>query len=336
MTGVTDVCIFVEVDGSLNLMAYPITQTMLPQLSKSKLASTIASVFRQYMHTITCDGRLAVGELHEDVGRLISLAGDERYLDNDDEERPLSSLDAPAWGLLSTKDSLIFQHFWLNELRFAFNERRISEHFSEGFCRLYTDDFHYQLAFEVDGVTAMISPLQLALKSWTSFASFLIILSNNRTDLARFASIECTMPRCTYTQQMLTDLFSVDWSTFTTNAPTCFERGNCTSCEWESAIDVVRSGRSLASLMEALSEGNHCVCCSLANGFFNESDYSQLNFEEYTNEQIGFVEDETEEDRGNDEGLPIAEEGELEEDTGAGSSSGESGDPSDEDSSGDK
>lgn len=163
------------------------------------------------------------------------------------------------------------QSFWLSLIRGNPFKPLTRMALSSDFFMMYRIGFHYQglLPFTTETVKTT-TPLQVALRSFDTFARFHCILVATGTDPKAFAATESTMPWCNYTQQTLENLFSVDVDAYeklkplfkrlkycrsSDRSPECFRVFYSNELlDWYEVIALVRSGRSLASLLRFPSE----------------------------------------------------------------------------------
>lgn len=270
------------------------------------------------MDAITCDGILPSEHLHEEAYAAILHSG--IYLDSDDTLDP-KEREQYKCGLLTRKDTRAFQYFWLRQLTDRIDYPLLPG-FSPEFCRTYVGGFHYRLQLDLGGQVMEVSPLELALESFAVFRAFNNMLLATGTDVKEFTKVECTMPWCTWTQQTLENLFSVDPGRCLRLTPLFSRRRFCHACsqdfqhegvmDWQGIVELVRSGRSLDSLLEFSSdeeedrlrlEGAYCESClkqkSGTRAIFHSdagsaSEDSEFDTEEDNDETMAFIETEVE------------------------------------------
>ena len=262
---------------------------------------------QRYLQTITCDGALPSINLHVQVYDALRHCIDE-----------FDAQDLPG-DILTPKDLHAFQSFWLHSLQKRWG---LFSQVPRQFFRTYTGDYHYQRLWDMEGCTARISPMQMALTSLRALANFRYILSASGIDIVEFAEKESTMPWCTDTKETLMNFFSFeskDYEAFEyiVSSPTL-----CDRCwrefqykgliDWGIVVGLVRSGNPLAIVLSPLrsdlseedleSVSYLCEDCHPGMTVYSDSDDSRTDLEECNNEGMGFIEtdDEIEVEAGED------------------------------------
>jgi hypothetical protein len=300
-----DVCISVEVDSNTFWLANALNwdEPLVSTSERLKMIGGLSWLFRKYMQATTCDGLLPTNVLHPEACAVITLTTHHEG-------------QLEAWGsgrpdnhLLTRNDTLAFQSYWLFELA------KVTEHniglveFSSGFCRAYSGDFHYRLPLEIGGRTIEASPMELALYSFAALGSFRRILLNTGADVKEFAKLECTMPWCHHTQQVLDAFLSLDPEEYSPRKrrfkrplPCSWGCGRDYADEiWKVVVELVKSGISLDSALVVsetrggwpLSDLDYCESCRRDGKYSASVDFSS-DSEEDVSECMGFVEIESE------------------------------------------
>jgi hypothetical protein len=300
----------VEIDHNLYYLAAGITMTTLPHSVRRAVAQQFLWLMRKYIQATTYDGLLSYTEPHPKACEAI-MASEVCFTYSDEfwkEQRPDSEF-------LTFMDTQVFQTFWLYMLAQATEYGDIISRLSLQFCRSFTGDSHYQQPWKVYGHTSEQSPMQLALSSFEALRTFYYILKVSGTDIVQFTELESTMPWCTYTQEALMGFFSLQYQRCTYFKAPSLTSSICHDCKrefqhevsvgWEGAIELVRSGESLASSLECVSyeeedrlyfQESYCQDCSVAMQKSWEIDGSQHNRANDSNEHMGFIESEPDDD----------------------------------------
>ncbi|GAB7331330.1 hypothetical protein MBLNU13_g02769t1 [Cladosporium sp. NU13] len=312
-----DTHVSVEIDYNLHHLGESMTRSMVPPSIRRTFAQQFAWLMRKYIKATTCGGLLSCTELHAEACAAIKqsticFAGSDKSWD---EER----FD---YGVFAYMGIQACQSFWLSLIAAATVCGEILPEISPQLCRAYAGDFHYQQSWDVHGHTGRDSPMQLALRSFAALGTFHSILTASGTDIVKFTEKESTMPWCNHSHETLISFFSLqhqEYSYFISLFSTpsmCYDCG----CEfqhegftnWEEAVELVRSGRSLASLLEYPSEEeryildlsmDHCETCRFDMHASSESDESEDGQTENDNEHIGIIEGDVEGD-----GDPLSDE----------------------------
>jgi hypothetical protein len=212
-------------------------------------------------------------------------------------------------------DTQFFQSFWLYLIESTSKYGIAASGISPQFCRSYAGDFHFQQPWKLDGQTDEQRPMQLALRSFSALHVFHSILTASGTDIVKFAEKESTMQPHIVTQETLMNFFSLpleQYAHFESLFSIC---SICRCCyktyqhegimNWDDTIELVRSGRSLASLLQFPSEQAkhmlrvfmvYCKDCLGGHLASFESDESEDDEEDDDYEHMGHVEDEVEVD----------------------------------------
>jgi hypothetical protein len=271
-----DVCVSVELDNDTFWLVHALhfRKQALPMPEERKVIGGLFWLFQNYIQATTCDGVLSTDVLHPSAFATIAYSETLAALFN---IWPLEGYDNH---FLTCKDTLAFQSFWLLQLAEAIDGNRIYDMLSHSFCCSYAGDFHYRLPLEIDGLTTEISPMELALGSLAALGSFHHILLATGTDVNDFTKVECTMPWCHYTHQTLDAFFSLEPEEYDTLRRRVPGKSPCYGClkyfqhydveDWEAVVGLVKSGRSLASVLRFASEAEReeflvasklCKCC---------------------------------------------------------------------------
>jgi hypothetical protein len=334
-----DVCVSVEVDYSTFRLAdsLHLDEHIVSTSEKLKIIAGLSWLFRNYIQATTCDGVLPVDVLHPEAYRTISQSTIQ------DGDSNIWFLEGSDDHFLTRKDTLAFQSFWLFTLARATEYQDLSDTFSHEFCRTYSGDFHYRLPLETVGRTTETSPMELALGSFAALATLHYILLATGADVKEFTKVECTMPWCALTQQTLDGFFSLDPEEYSSLQQRFPGQSHCLTCwmefqhydveDWEAIVGLVKSGRSLHSVLKFASEAEEDVyllrrescksCWEVCYGN-SISEESRPDLEEDVSEWMGFVEVESEQGVRGD-GRISALDGDQSEDVG-------DSDTSDEDS----
>lgn len=300
----------VELDHNLGFLSEGIAMTTAQRPIRRAMAQQFSWLMRRYIQAITCDGLFSYTELHPDVYTAMMMS-DVCFTDSDEfwnEERSDCEF-------LKHMDTQKFQSFWLFLLAEATEHGEIYFDVAPEFCRSFTGDFHYQQPWEVHGHTSEQSPMQLALSSSEALRTFYYILKVSGTDIVQFTELESTMPWCTYTQEALMDFFSLQHQGCTFFKSPFSESSICRDCDlefqhvglmdWEETIELVRSGGPLASSLECVPyeeedrlhfQEIYCQDCRAAMQKSWESEESQNNRANDSNEHMGFIESELDDD----------------------------------------
>lgn len=317
-----DILTAVEIDTDLFVLAGRLFHTYETQSTKRKLASAFSWLIRSYMCTITCDGVFPSVELHPQVCEAILQS---KICDTDLDGFWIQ--ERPGCTVLTPKDSQAFQSLWLQAIEQVIHYEEIYE-FSPQFCQLYTGDFHYRQLWDVGGDSTNVSPMELALRSFDALRTFHGILLACGTEIIKFAEVECTMPWCTYTHNMLMEFFSLRPQEYIRFYPLLSSEALCHDCGfrlgnegitvWKEVVDMVRSGGSLRSSLGYMSEERRdlsspfCQSCILGRKTFDESGGSRTDWEEDTDEEMGFVDGEIDEDSHSDVRISVMEDDQTE------------------------
>lgn len=331
-----DIQASVEIDHALISLGDSISYFRAPHSIKRAVAQQFSWLTREYILAITCDGMLSLTDFHPEFhggiqqSNIYSKSQDELW----DEERSNCEL-------LTHMDTQAFQSFWLYTIATASAYGDLYTEVSPQFCQSFAGNFHYQQSWAAGGHTGRDSPMQLALKSFTALRIFHLILMASETDIANFAKLECKMPWCVYTQETLINFFSLQPWRYTKIGGLFSTFAVCQCCgdkfqheglmDWEETIQLVNSGRSLASLLDYPSEAEnnrllslmrYCGSCRLDVCTSSESDESEDDQTEDNNEHMRFIEDEVEGDYAplGDMRIPSTEYERMEESTDADSS----------------
>jgi hypothetical protein len=303
-----DIHSFIEIEGGVGWLASAVCEDPTSRLSNLKANQAFVWLVQRYIRSITCDGTLRCTELHPSVCELIHMSEicyTTSYQRRDDEK--------PNVKLFTPNDTELFRYLLLfliwvptrnHEYEFIYN-------ISPPFCSTYTGDFHYQQHWDLDGHSTITSPLELALRSFGALRTFHNILLTCRTDAVTFIEVECTMPWCTYTQELLMNLFTLQPQEYRTFRSVFACNNYCFGCDdwfqheglldWDETIELVRSGRSLANLLHSLSKEEleesdesteYCGVCEWSPESVCKSRSSQRTQEEDTDENMGFIEGE--------------------------------------------
>lgn len=299
----------VEVDGNLLYLGESITMTKLPHSVRHAAAQQFSWLMQKYIQATTYDGLLSYTKLHPAAHAAIRQS-DICYTYNDDfwnEERP-------DCALLRSMDTQFFQSFWLFLISSVTIYASSSPDISPQFCRSFAGNFHYQQPWVLEGHPDEQSPMQLALRSFIAPEMFHSILMASGIEIVSFTELECTMPWCTYTQETLMNFFSLHHWQYTYFRTLFSVRSDCRRCRrdfqheglmnWVQTVELVESGRSLASLLKFPSEEArdallvsiaYCEDCR-ADTYTSsdESEESEDDQAEDDDEHMGFIEGEVE------------------------------------------
>jgi hypothetical protein len=304
-----DVCVSVEVDHSTFWLADSLNfpEHIVSTSEKLKIIDGLLWLFRKYMQATTCDGVIPTDVLHQWACPTISQSEIEEYYSD------RWFLEGSDNHFLTRKDTLAFQSYWLFRLAMATEAGEVCNKLSRDFCCTYAGDFHYRLPLELNGRTIETSPMELALSSFFALGSFHLILSATGIDVKDFTKVECTMPWCHHTQQTLDRIFSLDPEEYWGLQQRFPGESRCFGChgpfqhydveDWEAIVGLVKSGRSLDSVLEFASEADEaiylstrklCKSCSRHRYENNMSEDSCSDSEEDVSEWMGLVEVESE------------------------------------------
>lgn len=305
-----DIHATVENDYNLSRVGESLRRPKTSHPIRRAVAQQFLWLLRKYIQATTCDGLLSCTGLHPKACTAIMQSG--IYFTGSD---GIWNEGRPGGELLTFMDTQAFQSFWLYMIASASEYGDLFSGFSPRFFRSFAGNFHYQQPWTVDGHTSEQSPMQLALRSFAALGTFHSVLVASGTDIVKFTEVECTMPWCTYTQDMLMDFFSLQhqsYEYFVSLFPTISICHDCNSgfqhegpMIWEETIKLVRSGRSLANLLECLLEEeedtlescmDYCEDCRLGMCRSSESNESEDDQADDNAEQMGFIEGEIEGD----------------------------------------
>jgi hypothetical protein len=315
-----DIHATVEIDSDLFSLGDSLCGSKTLHPIRRAVAQQFLWLLRKYIQATTCDGLLLCTELHPQA--CLAILQSKIYFDDRDgiwdEQRPDGEL-------LTFMDTQAFQTFWLYMLAQATEYGDIFSRLSPQFCRSFTGDFHYQQPWVVDGHTSEQSPMQLALSSFEALRTFHYILKVSGTDIVQFTELESTMPWCTYTQEALMNFFSLSLQQYTYLEILFSARKICRRCHrgyqheglmnWEEILGLVRSGRSLASLLQVPSQEEvdalllssfYCEDCRLDTYTSSESDESEDDQTEDDAEHMGFIASEIEGDENPLSGMRVS------------------------------
>jgi hypothetical protein len=312
-----DVCVSVEVDISTFRLAdgLHLEEHIVSTSEKLKIIAGLLWLFRNYIQATTCDGVLPVDVLHPEACTTIS-------------QSPIQD------HFLTRKDTLAFQSYWLFILARATEYQILWDAFSHEFCHTYSGDFHYRLPFETGEQTIETSPMELALGSFAALATLHHILLATGADVKEFTKVESTMPWCVFTRQTLDGFFSLDPEEYSSLQQRFPGQSHCFRCrmefqhydveDWEAVVGLVKSGRSLHSVLKFTSEAEEDLylsgrrlCKSCWGDCYDNSmsEDSRSDSEEDVSEWMGFVEVESEQGVCGD-GRVSTLDGDLSEDDG--------------------
>jgi hypothetical protein len=329
--GGLDIHSFIEIEGDATWLAWALCEDPPSRLSNPKASQAFVWLMRKYIRSITCDGTLRCTELHSKACELIHNSGicyTASHQWREDEE--------PDFKLFTPNDTELFRYLWLfliwvptrkHEYDYIYDD---FYDISRPFCSTYTGDFHYQQHWNLDGHSITTSPLELALRSFDALRTFHNILLACGMDIITFVEVECTMPWCTYTQETLINLFTLQPQKYKAFRSVFAFKNNCGGCDnwfqyeglldWNETIELVRSGRSLTDLLRFLSkeelkeldESTHyCGVCEWSPESFYKSGGSRCTQGEVTDENMGFIEGEIGVECHNDLGVFGAEDERL-------------------------
>ena len=299
-----DIHSFIEIERDANWLAWALCEDPTSDLSNLKASQAFVWLVQKYIRSITCDGTLRCTELHPSVCELIHKSGicyTASHQSRDDEK--------PNFKLFTPNDTEIFQYLWLFLIWVPTRNYEYEGIYdiSPQFCSTYTGDFHYQQYWDLDGHSIITSPLELALRSFDALRTFHNILLACGMDVITFVEVECTMPWCTYTQETLMNLFTLQPQEYMAFRSVFAFGYHCIDCDdwfryeglldWDETTELVKSGRSLTNLLHSLTKEEleesdestlYCGICEWSFASVYKSGVQEGN----TDENMGFIEGE--------------------------------------------
>lgn len=327
----------VETDHNLTYLGEGVSGYEAPHSIKRVIAQQFSWLMRNYIQATTCDGLLSCTALSPATCEAIRHSSI-CYTNRDE----FWEKERAGCELLTHSDTQAFQPLWLSIIAAAAVYGDLICNISPEFCKSYAGNFDYEQSWSMNDHTGRDRPMQLALRGFAAVGTFHSILVASGTDIVRFTELECMMPWCDYTQEALMSFFSLPPERYLEFAALISAPKMCYFCykefqheglmTWEETIQSVKSGRSLASLLEYPSKAEesrlnflmrHCEDCRSEVYTSSESDDSEDDqTEDSDDERIGFIESEIgdDEDFLSDIRVSQVEHEQMEYDAGVGSS----------------